>query len=66
MSGHATAGGEGGREGGLASIGPAAGGGRLAVGEWEIAWAQFAMTLEKSDFCGSEDWLDGWLMMVGG
>lgn len=65
-SGHATAGSEGGREGGLGEYWP--GGWRLAAGEWEIAWAQFPVTLEKSDFCGAKTgwlagWLNGWLMM---
>jgi hypothetical protein len=34
--------------------------GDWAVGEWEIAWAQFPMTLEKSDFCGARaGWMAG-------
>lgn len=42
------------------SIGP--GGWRLAAGEWEIAWAQSAVTLEKSDLCGAKTgWLAGWM-----
>lgn len=40
---------------------------RLAAGEWEIAWAQLPVTLEKSDFHGARagwlaGWPDGWLM----
>lgn len=63
-SGHATAGSEGGREGGLGEYWP--GGWRLAAGEWEIAWAQFPVTLEKSDFCGAKTgWLAGWLADEG-
>lgn len=55
-SGHATAGREGGREGGLGECWP----GGLAAGEWEIAWAQLPVTLEKSDFHGARaGWLAG-------
>lgn len=52
-SGHATAGRQGSREGGLGVWDW-----RLAAGEWEIAWAQFPVTLEKSDFSGGRA---GWL-----
>lgn len=41
-------------------IGAAAG--DRAAGEWEIAWAQLPVTLEKSDFCGAKTgWPAGWL-----